>query len=82
MDHEILLKKLRAHGLSPNLIQFFHSYLCDRIQAVLFNGRESKSFTVFSSVPQGSNLGPLLFLIMINDLPPVMNMSSPFLFAD
>jgi len=65
----ILLYKLQASGLNNNLISWIQDFLNNRKQFVTVNGQFSKLFKVLSGIPQGSVLGPILFLIYINDLP-------------
>lgn len=81
VNHPILLKKLESFGLNGNLLEWFQSYLTDRSVHVTFNGYISKSFIPRSGVPQGSILGPLLFVIFMNDLPDYLD-STCSIFAD
>lgn len=82
VDHEILIKKLDNYGFSQDTLKLIISYLKNRRFIVKFNGSYSNEFDAYSGVPQGSNLGPLLFLFFINDLPDIISNSTSLLFAD
>ena len=82
VSFDILLQKLQYYNFHPNSIAFVESYLRDRQQYVSYNGSTSGSRAVGHGVPQGSVLGPLLFLMYINDLPNYINSSNVILFAD
>ena len=69
MDHEILLKKLNKYGLYNDELKFFESYLSNCRQCCSINGHTSTLKPILCGVPQGSILGPLLFIIYMNDLP-------------
>ena len=81
MDHVILLCKLEHFGIKGNALSWFKSYLTDREQFVTFNGVSSATKLISCGVPQGSILGPLLFLIYINDLHAVCKNTFPILFT-
>ena len=79
--HEGLLYKLKNNGIIGNAFQLIESFLHNRRQSVVLNGQFSSWLSIRADVPQGSVLGPLFFLIYINDLPEGLN-SEVKLFAD
>ena len=79
--HEGLLYKLKSMGISGELYNLLENYLSGKFQRVILNGQHSSWKPILAGVPQGSILGPLLFLIYINDLPNELK-SNVKLFAD
>jgi hypothetical protein len=82
VNHTILLEKLALYGLQKNALALLASYLSNRTQVVIIDGVKSKPMKITCGVPQGSILGPLLFILYINDLPNCLTHAKPFIFAD
>lgn len=78
----LLLRKLQAYGVCGTTLSWFSSFLKDREQIVVIRGTKSRKIRVLSGVGQGTHLGPLLFLLFINDLVSKIKYSEILLFAD
>ena len=81
ISHEILLGKLHAIGFSEKTVAWFKSYLSGRAFKVYINSHFSDLSKIYCGVPQGSILGPLLFLLYVNDMPQAIHFDL-FLYAD
>ena len=82
IDHRILLRKLYSYGVRGSMLKWMESYLTDRSQYVVFDGKGSETHGIKCGVPQGSILGPLLFIISVNDICNVSPMLFKILYAD
>ena len=82
VDHARLLSKLSIYGIRNKELNWFESYLFDRTDIVLFDDVMSDTRSVYCSVPQGSVLGPLLFLLLKNDVELHLKYSQIILYAD
>ena len=82
IDHRILLRKLYSYGIRGSMLKWMESYLTDRSQYVVFDGKVSETRSIECGVPQGSILGPLLFIISVNDICNVSPMLFKILYAD
>ena len=82
VNHNILLQKLEYYGIRGTALNLFKSYLSDRKQYVQINKSKSKTLPISCGVPQGSVLGPLFFILFINDLPNCCPDGKTRLFAD
>ena len=82
VDHDVLVKKMYYYGIRGLTLKLFQSYFTNRTQICKVDQTMSNTRTVKCGMPQGSNLGPLLFLLYINDLPNCLTSSSTSMFAD
>lgn len=82
INHVIVLEKLKSFGISNNLLKWIESYLTERIQFVKINDRFSNPIKVHSGVPQGSHLGPLIFILFLNDITKCVKFARCLIYAD
>ena len=82
LNHEVLLAKLEYYGVRVSALDWFRNYLYNRQQYVFFMGESSSLRNIVCDVPQDSILGPLLFLLYINDIPSCSDIIKFILFAD
>ena len=83
INHHILLNKMNEQfGIFGMELKWFESYLLNRVQQCCINGELSSNKVITCGVPQGSILGPLLFLLYINDLPDCLKLTTPGMYAD
>ena len=82
VNHDILLCKLYHYGVKSTELKWFKSYLSNRRQYCSISGHDSNFSHVTTGIPQGSSLGPLLFLVYVNDLPNAVHDSLTGMYAD
>ena len=82
VDHQLLLQKLELYGIKNNNLKWFQSYLSNRKQFIKSNNESKNLEIIRCGIPQGSILGPLLFLIFVNDLQKSTKFLDPIMFAD
>ena len=81
VPHRRLMKKVQAYGFTENIEEWLSDFLIGRSQIVNIKGEHSEAKNIKSGIPQGSVLGPFLFVLFVNDLPEIIR-SMLFLFAD
>ena len=81
ISHSVLLNKLKAYGINNEELEWFENYLFCRYQVADVNNKRSNEFYIYSGVPQGSILGPLLFLIFLNNFPNALKKSKVLIYG-
>ena len=82
VDHNILIDQLNSYGIKNNSLKWFSSYLSNRKQFIQAGAMKTSSLDIICGVPQGSILGPLPFIIYVNDLCNISKIFEPIIFAD